>query len=51
MIAAIRDHSPDDAITVTVVRDGDEQTFDVTLAERPARLTANPLVVGPRGHR
>ena len=34
VIAAIRDHSPGDAITVTVVRDGDERTLDVTLVER-----------------
>ena len=34
VIAAIRDHSPGDAITVTVVRDGEERTLDVTLVER-----------------
>ena len=34
VIAAIRDHSPGDEITVTVVRDGTEQTLDVTLVER-----------------
>lgn len=34
VVAAIRDHSPGDSISVTVVRDGEEQTFDVTLVER-----------------
>jgi putative serine protease PepD len=34
VVAAIRDHSPGDAIEVTVVRDGEEQTFEVTLVER-----------------
>jgi putative serine protease PepD len=35
LIAAIRDHAPDDAVTVTVVRDGERITFDVTLTARP----------------
>jgi putative serine protease PepD len=35
VIAAIRDHEPGDAVDVVVVRDGDEQTFSVELAERP----------------
>lgn len=34
LIAAIRDHSPGDEISVVVVRDGGEQTLDVTLVER-----------------
>ncbi|MET0145861.1 MAG: trypsin-like peptidase domain-containing protein [Ilumatobacteraceae bacterium] len=34
VIAAIRDHEPGDRIPVVVVRDGDEQTFDVTLDQR-----------------
>ncbi len=35
VIAAIRDHSPGDEIQVTVVRDGTEKTFEMTLVERP----------------
>ena len=31
----IRRHRPDDVIDLVVVRDGDEQTFSVTLSERP----------------
>ena len=34
VIAAIRDHEPGDEVQVVVVRDGEEQTFDVTLVER-----------------
>ena len=34
VIAAIRDHEPGDEVAVVVVRDGEEQTFDVTLVER-----------------
>jgi len=34
VIAAIRDHSPGDEITVTVVREGQERRLDVTLVER-----------------
>ena len=34
VIAAIRDHEPGDEVAVVVVRDGEEHTFDVTLAER-----------------
>ena len=34
VIAAIRDHEPGDEVEVVVVRDGDEETFAVTLAER-----------------
>jgi putative serine protease PepD len=34
LIAAIRDHSPGEEISVVVVREGDEQTLDVTLVER-----------------
>ena len=36
VIAAIRDHEPGDEVAVVVVRDGEERTFDVTLAERTA---------------
>lgn len=35
LIAAIRDHAPDDAVTVTIVRDGERITLDVTLTARP----------------
>jgi putative serine protease PepD len=35
LIAAIRDHDPDDAVTVTVVRDGERVTIDVVLTTRP----------------
>jgi putative serine protease PepD len=35
VIASIRDHEPGDEVHVTVVRDGTEKTFTVTLAERP----------------
>jgi putative serine protease PepD len=35
VIAAIRDHEPGDEVDVVVVRDGEEQTFSVELAERP----------------
>jgi putative serine protease PepD len=35
LIAAIRDHAPDDAVTVTVVRDGERITLDVQLTARP----------------
>jgi putative serine protease PepD len=34
VIAAIRDHAPGDEVSIVVVRDGSEETFDVTLAER-----------------
>ena len=34
VIAVIRDQSPGDEVSVVVVRDGEEQTFDVTLGER-----------------
>ena len=36
LIAAIRDLEPGDSTQVTVVRDGEQQTFDVTLTDRPA---------------
>ena len=36
VIAAIRDHEPGDEVAVVVVRDGEQRTFDVTLAERTA---------------
>ena len=35
LIAAIRDHAPDDAVTVTVVRDGERVTIEVVLTARP----------------
>jgi len=34
VVAAIRDQSPGDEVSVGLVRDGEEQTFDVTLVER-----------------
>ena len=58
VIAAIRDHEPGDEVEVVVVRDGEEQTFDVTLVERPTerlsptRRAKRSLVAGRvRGHR
>ena len=48
VIAAVRDHEPGDEIPVVVVRDGEEETFDVTLVERPARLTGEPAGCGRR---
>ena len=36
LIAAIRDLEPGDSTQVTIVRDGKQQTFDVTLTDRPA---------------
>ena len=36
VIAAVRDHEPGDEVAVVVVRDGEEETFDVTLVERAA---------------
>lgn len=35
LIAAIRDLEPGDSTTLTVLRDGDELSFDVTLTDRP----------------
>lgn len=35
LYAALRDYEPGDTIRVTVVRNGDERSFDVTLADRP----------------
>ncbi|MDP8950455.1 MAG: trypsin-like peptidase domain-containing protein [Actinomycetota bacterium] len=35
LLGALRDYQPGDAAQLTVVRDGDEQTLDVTLDERP----------------
>lgn len=35
LIAAIRDHAAGDEVTVTIVRDGEERTLEVTLTERP----------------
>ena len=36
LIAAIRDLEPGDSAELTVVRDGEKQTFDVTLTDQPA---------------
>jgi putative serine protease PepD len=36
LIGRIRDHQPGDKVTLTVVRDGKEQTVTATLADRPA---------------
>jgi putative serine protease PepD len=35
LIAAIRDHAPDDVVTVTVVRDGERVTLEIVLTSRP----------------
>jgi serine protease Do len=35
LLGALRDYQPGDTVELTVVRDGDEQTLDVTLGERP----------------
>ena len=35
LIAAIRDLEPGDSTQITIVRDGEQQTFDVTLTARP----------------
>ena len=35
VVAAVRDHQPGDDVEVVVLRDGETQTFEVTLAERP----------------
>ncbi len=35
LIAAIRDQQPGDAVTLTIIRDGEELTLDVTLTNRP----------------
>ncbi len=37
LLAAIREHQPGDRITVTYLRDGQKQTADVTLTDRPAQ--------------
>lgn len=37
LLGALRDFRPGDAAELTVVRDGEEQTVDVTLDERPAQ--------------
>jgi S1-C subfamily serine protease len=36
VINAVRRHSPGDTISITIDRDGDQQTFEVTLRARPA---------------
>jgi serine protease Do len=35
LLGALRDYQPGDTVDLTVVRDGDELTLDVTLGERP----------------
>ncbi len=35
VVAAVRDHQPGDEVEVVVLRDGETQTFQVTLTERP----------------
>ncbi|AHY47530.1 Trypsin-like serine proteases typically periplasmic [Rubrobacter radiotolerans] len=35
LYAALRDYRPGETVTLTVVRDGSEQTFDITLGEAP----------------
>jgi serine protease Do len=35
LLGALRDYQPGDAVELTVVRDGDEQTLNPTLGERP----------------
>jgi len=35
VVASVRDHEPGDEVEVVVLRDGEEQSFSVTLAERP----------------
>ena len=35
LIAAIRDLEPGDSAEITIVRDGEQQTFEVTLTDRP----------------
>jgi S1-C subfamily serine protease len=35
LIVAIREHAPDDTVTLTYIRDGDERRVETTLVERP----------------
>ncbi len=35
LLGALRDYQPGDTVGLTIVREGDEQTLDVTLGERP----------------
>ncbi len=35
LFGALRDYQPDDTVDLAIVRDGEEQTLDVTLDERP----------------
>ncbi|HSK99299.1 MAG TPA: trypsin-like peptidase domain-containing protein [Rubrobacteraceae bacterium] len=37
LLGALRDYQPGDSAELTIVRDGEEQTVDVTLDERPAQ--------------
>ena len=43
LIAAIRDLEPGDSAQITIVRDGEQQTFDVTLTDRPAARRLIPV--------
>jgi len=36
VVAIVRDHEPGDQVALLVIRDGKQQTIDVTLAQRPA---------------
>ena len=38
LIGTIRDLEPGDSTELTVVRDGEKQTFDVTLTDRPVEI-------------
>jgi 2-alkenal reductase len=35
LLGALRDYQPGDTVDLTVVRDGNEQTLETTLGERP----------------
>ncbi len=38
LLGTLRDYQPGDTVDLTIVRDGDERTLDVTLGERPENL-------------
>ncbi len=38
LLGALRDYQPGDTVDLTIVRNGDERTLDVTLGERPENL-------------
>lgn len=38
LVVAVRQHDPGDTVTITLVRDGEEQRVEVTLGERPEDL-------------